>query len=148
LYAFQDNLDNNLHLALVKGKIDSSNPVLVRVHMENLLCDSLTSTEGCGWPLRKAMQQIAESDEAGVIVILRKEHTARDIVQRMTQHITHDESKTEASDLRTLGVGAQILMDLGVHKMRLMSRPRKIHGLAGFGLEVIDYVEGIDAPKE
>lgn len=150
LYAYQDNLDNNLHLALVKGKIDTATPALVRVHMENLLCDSLASTEGCGWPLRKAMEQISASDEPGVIVILRKEHTARDIVQRMTQHITVDDSKTDSasSDLRTLGVGAQILMDIGVHKMRLMSRPRKIHGLAGFGLEVVDYVEGIDAPQD
>ena len=150
LLAYQDNLDNCLHLALVKGAIDSSKPVLVRVHMENVLCDSLSSAEGCGWPLRSAMEQISESDEPGVIVILRKEHSARDIVQQMN-HLPKANGKTTesaSSDLRTLGVGAQILMDIGVHKMKLMSRPRKIHGLAGFGLEVVDYVEGKDAPKE
>ena len=149
LFAYQDNLDNCLHLALVKGTIDASKPVLVRVHMENVLCDSLSATENCGWPLDKAMEQISEADEAGVIVILRKEHAARDIVNQMIHPGSSESSKESASsDLRTLGVGAQILTDLGVQKMRLMSRPRKIHGLAGFGLEVVDYVEGKDAPKE
>ncbi|MCK5334732.1 MAG: 3,4-dihydroxy-2-butanone-4-phosphate synthase [Gammaproteobacteria bacterium] len=149
LYAYQDNLDNCLHLAMVKGKIDSSKPVLVRVHMENVLCDSLASAKNCGWPLDKAMEQISEADEAGVIVILRKEHAARDIVKQITKQVMSDDKKSESasSDLRTLGVGAQILTDLGVQKMRLMSRPRKIHGLAGFGLEVVDYVEGKNAPK-
>lgn len=148
LLAYQDNLDNCLHLALVKGKINSEKPVMVRVHMENVLCDSLASTENCGWPLRQAMEQISDSGEAGVIVILRKEHSARDIVQQMN-HLPQTGVKTESlsADLRTLGVGAQILMDIGVHKMKLMSRPRKIHGLAGFGLEVVDYVEGKYAPK-
>ncbi|MDH5423919.1 MAG: bifunctional 3,4-dihydroxy-2-butanone-4-phosphate synthase/GTP cyclohydrolase II [Gammaproteobacteria bacterium] len=148
LYAYQDNLDNCLHLALVKGTIDSSQPVLVRVHMENVLCDSLAGSEHCGWPLDKAMQQISEAEEAGIIVILRKEHSARDIVNQMIQQATTDAKSSASSDLRTLGVGAQILTDLGVQKMRLMSRPRKIHGLAGFGLEVVDYVEGTDAPKD
>jgi len=150
LYAYQDNLDNCLHLAMVKGKIDSSKPVLVRVHMENVLCDSLASTKNCGWPLDKAMEQISESEDAGVIVILRKQHAARDIVKQITKQVMSEDKKAESasSDLRTLGVGAQILTDLGVEKMRLMSRPRKIHGLAGFGLEVIDYVEGKDAPKQ
>ena len=146
LYAFQDILDNCLHLAMVKGTIDSSKPVLVRVHMENILCDSLAATENCGWPLDKAMEQISEADEAGVIIILRKEHAARDIVKKMTQQATDGAKDSASSDLRTLGVGAQILTDLGVKKMLLMSRPRRIHGLAGFGLEVVDYVEGKDAP--
>lgn len=149
LYAYQDNLDNCLHLAMVKGKIDTSKPVLVRVHMENVLCDSLSSAESCGWPLDSAMEQISESDEAGVIVILRKQHAARDIIKQITKQVTSaGDKKVESvsSDLRTLGVGAQILTDLGVQKMRLMSRPRKIHGLAGFGLEVVGYVEGKDAP--
>ncbi|MDH5518824.1 MAG: bifunctional 3,4-dihydroxy-2-butanone-4-phosphate synthase/GTP cyclohydrolase II [Gammaproteobacteria bacterium] len=150
LYAYQDNLDNCLHLAMVKGKIEADKPVLVRVHMENVLCDALGSTEHCGWPLDKAMQQISESDEPGVIVILRKQHAARDIVKQMTlQAITDDNNaENQPTDLRTLGVGAQILTDIGVQKMRLMSRPRKIHGLAGFGLEVVDYVKGTDAPDE
>ena len=143
LYAYQDEIGNDLHLALVKGEIDKEKPVLVRVHMENTMCDVLASSKKCGWPLRDAMKQIAESDEPGVIVILRQAESSREILQWMLEH-TNEESKSQRApkDLRTYGIGAQILMDLDVHKMRLMAAPRRIHGLAGFGLEVVDYVTG------
>ncbi len=145
LYAFQDEIGNDLHLALVHGDIDSSKPVLVRVHMENTLCDVLASSRKCGWPLRDAMKQVAEAEEPGVIVILRQPETSRQIVQWMLNHHVDDHPHVDEDhprDLRTYGIGAQILMDLGVRKMRLMAAPRRIHGLAGFGLEVIDYVTG------
>ena len=145
LYAYQDEVGNDLHLALVKGEIDPAKPVMVRVHMENPLCDVLASTEGCGWPLRSAMKQITEADEPGVIVILRQAQAqdARHIIQSMVKHPEKPKSdKGQPEDLRTHGIGAQILMDLNVHKMRLMTSPKKIHGLAGFGLEVVDYVKG------
>ena len=139
--------EDTLHLALVHGEIDPDKPVMVRVHMENPLCDVLASTHGCGWPLRGAMKQIVEADEPGVIVVLRQAQMqdARHIVQWMVKHPEpekHDDAHPE--DLRTHGVGAQILMDLNVHKMRLMSAPKRIHGLAGFGLEVVDYVKGTE----
>ena len=141
LYAYQDVLGKGLHLALVKGDIKKDQPVLVRVHMENTLFDVLASTLSSGWPLRAALKQIAESPEPGVVVILRQPQDARDIVQWMLS--PHDvQHEVPASDLRTHGVGAQILMDLNVHKMRLMTAPKRIHGLAGFGLEVVDYVAG------
>jgi len=143
LYAYQDSIGNDLHLALVKGEIDPQQPVLVRVHLENAMCDVLASTQGCGWPLRNAMQQVAAADEPGIVVVLRYKQDARDIVQWMLRHPEaekHDEE--HPADLRTHGVGAQILMDLNVHKMRLMTAPKRIHGLAGFGLEVVDYVTG------
>lgn len=147
MYAYQDEVGNDLHLALVKGEIDPDKPVMVRVHMENPLADVLASTQVSGWPLRSAMKQIVEAEEPGVIVLLRQSYMqdARHIVQWMIKHPEqekHDENHTE--DLRTLGVGAQILMDLNVHKMLLMSAPKKIHGLAGFNLEVVDYVKGIE----
>lgn len=141
LYAFQDSVGKGLHMALVKGDIKADQPVLVRVHMENTLFDVLASSQGSGWPLRAAMQQIADSNEPGVVVILRQQQDARDIVQWMLS--PHEPAQeVHASDLRTHGVGAQILMDLNVHKMRLMTAPKRIHGLAGFGLEVVDYVAG------
>ena len=145
LFAYQDEIGNDLHLALVHGEIDPEKPVMVRVHMENPLCDVLASTQGCGWPLRSAMKQIAESDEPGVIVVLRQAQVqdARHIVQWMIKHPEQEKhDPNHPADLRTHGVGAQILMDLNVHKMRLMSAPKKIHGLSGFGLEVVDYVKG------
>ena len=142
LYAYQDALGKGLHLALVKGDIKSDQPVLVRVHMENTLFDVLASSQTSGWPLRAAMKQIAESDQPGVVVILRQPQDARDIVQWMLSPHEPAQHEVHASDLRTHGVGAQILMDLNVHKMRLMTAPKRIHGLAGFGLEVVDYVAG------
>lgn len=145
LFAYQDEIGNDLHLALVKGEIDSDKPVRVRVHMENTMCDVLASSRKCGWPLRDAMKEVAEAKEPGVIVILREPESARQIVQWMLTHAEEPCNEDEApKDLRTYGIGAQILMDLGVQKMRLMAAPRRIHGLAGFGLEVVDYVTGDD----
>ena len=128
-------------------KLDPDKPVMVRVHMENPLCDVLASSQGCGWPLRSAMKQIAEAEEPGVVVILRQSQSqdARHIVQWMIRHPEPEKPDDEhPADLRTHGVGAQILMDLKVHKMRLMTAPKRIHGLSGFGLEVLDYVTGND----
>jgi len=143
LYAYQDEIGNDLHLALVHGKINSQEPVRVRVHMESTLCDVLASSKKCGWPLRDAMKEIADAKEPGVIVILREAESARQIMQWMLGH--HEDLSGESSspkELRTHGIGAQILMDLNVHKMRLMAAPMKIHGLAGYGLEVVDYITG------
>ncbi len=143
LYAYQDAIGNDLHLALVKGDIDPAKPVRVRVHMENTMCDVLASSKKCGWPLRDAMKAIAKADEPGVIVILREPESARQIVRWMLDHTEeHKEDSDSPEELRTLGIGAQVLMDLNVHKMRLLSAPKRIHGLAGFGLEVVDYVRG------
>lgn len=143
LFAYQDDLSSDLHLALVHGDINPDKPVLVRVHMENTLCDVLASSENCGWPLRSAMKQIANSNEPGVVVVLRQHYDARSIVNSMLQHPEPEKyDEDHPADLRTHGVGAQILMDLNVHKMHLMTAPKRIHGLAGFGLEVVDYVQG------
>ena len=143
LYAYQDAIGNDLHLALVNGQINPDQPVMVRVHMENTLCDVLASSQGCGWPLRDALRQVAAADEPGVVVVLRQNRDSRDIVQWMLRHPEPEKpDEDHPADLRTHGIGAQILMDLNVHKMRLMTAPKRIHGLAGFGLEVVDYVTG------
>lgn len=146
LTAYQDIVDNELHLALVMGHPSPERPTLVRVHMQNSLCDLFEADfKDCGWPLRSAMQTISDAGE-GVIVVLRNHDTPREIVQRMLemqtrgsgpgQFVKHDNSK----ELRTYGVGAQILSDLGVRKMRVLSAPKSIHGLSGFDMEVTEYV--------
>ena len=142
LYAYQDEIGNDLHLALVHGEIKPDEPVLVRVHMEDTLSDVLASTQAHGWPLRAAMKQVAESDQPGVVIVLRQAQDSRNIIKTMLQQ--HEEKTTDESpgDLRTHGIGAQILMDLNARKLRLMTAPKKIHGLSGFGLEVVDYVQG------
>ena len=148
--AYQDVVDNEVHLALVKGKVDPEEPILVRVHVQNSLCDLLGATyEECGWPLRNAMQQI-EHEGSGIVVILRNHDTARDIVQRIQAcqlkgssegAVPIDHGKIKDKELRTFGVGAQILIDLGVKKMRVMSTPKHLHALAGFHLEVTEFVD-------
>ena len=147
LVAFQDVVGNDIHLALVKGDVSPERPTLVRVHVQNTLCDLFESSKECGWPLRNAMDMIAAEGE-GVIVVLRNYDTARDIVNRI-EELKHGKkpeprpdgkSSRNDEDLRTIGVGAQILVELGVRKMRVMSAPKHLHALAGFDLEVSEFV--------
>ena len=147
LVAYEDVVDREVHIALVKGTPGPDRPTLVRVHVQNSLCDLFDTTEpDCGWPLRDVLKQIAEAGE-GVIVVLRNHDSARELVQRIQNkgkrrkaglpQQRHDRRK----ELRTLGVGAQILADLGIRKMRVMSAPISLHGLHGFDLEVVDFVD-------
>jgi 3,4-dihydroxy 2-butanone 4-phosphate synthase/GTP cyclohydrolase II len=145
IIAFKDQMNkDNMHLALVKGDIEPDNAVLVRVHIEDSLCDVLPLSEkNCGWPLRDAMKHIADEGE-GVIVILREISQKTSILERLQQLHQETEEKGQdetPQDLRTFGIGAQILTELGVRKMRVMSAPKKFHGLAGFGLEVVEYLQ-------
>jgi 3,4-dihydroxy 2-butanone 4-phosphate synthase/GTP cyclohydrolase II len=142
LHAYQNSLDGGLHFALVHGKIGNDQPVLVRVHVENTLIDLLGSTRATGWPLRSALKQVAQSD-CGVVVVIRQPEEDNAIINWMLRHPTSESEAVEQKpDLRKDGVGAQMLMDLGVRKMRLMSAPKVYHGLAGFNLEVVEYVSG------
>ncbi len=146
LVAYQDRIDDILHFALVKGEIQSDDPILVRVHIHNALCDLTASVrEECGWPLRDALRRIAE-EKNGVIVILHQQDEAKILVNRIYYCCHQDEgddlpAQPPTYDLRTYGLGAQILSDLGVRKMRVLSAPKKMHALSGFGLEVVDYVD-------
>jgi 3,4-dihydroxy 2-butanone 4-phosphate synthase/GTP cyclohydrolase II len=145
LHAYRNVIDNQVHLALVKGDLEPGQPTLVRVHVENSLCDIFGSQrDDCGWPLRDALQRIAEEGH-GVAIILRLADESDVIISRIRHYAEVDKGidqpRTETgSDLRTFGIGAQILKDLGVHKMRVLSAPKKFHGLSGFGLEVVEYV--------
>ncbi|HUV22148.1 MAG TPA: bifunctional 3,4-dihydroxy-2-butanone-4-phosphate synthase/GTP cyclohydrolase II [Gammaproteobacteria bacterium] len=138
LYAFEDSTAQELHLALVKGKIDPEKPILVRVHVQNTLVDSLAGTHGRGWPLHDIMKTINKAGE-GVIVFLRQAETPKDMVNLIDAILQGHGQAERSDDQRTYGIGAQILADLGVRKMRLLSAPKVFHGLAGFGLEVVDY---------
>ncbi len=146
LYAFQDVVENGLHLALVKGEVDHSRAIAVRVHVEDLLSDSLGSNVGAGWPLRDALRRIGDMEEGGVLVLLRPPQDPGALIrniQQLQNSYTQGESiekNEQPQDIRTYGIGAQILADLGVHKMRLMSAPKVFHGMAGFDLEVVDFI--------
>lgn len=145
LHAYKELGRAHIHLALVKGEVCPDQPILVRVHLENELCDLLALKEpSCGWPLRDAMQTVAD-EGAGVIIILREpQNNTQDMLDRLkafeSQPIVQDNTPSSPADLKTYGIGAQILADLGVQKMRVMSAPKRFLGIAGFGLEVVDYV--------
>jgi 3,4-dihydroxy 2-butanone 4-phosphate synthase/GTP cyclohydrolase II len=140
LYAFEDNIAQELHLALVKGEINPDKPVPVRVHVQDTLHDALSCTTGRGWPLQDVMKTIEKEGE-GVIVFLRQAETPKDMVKKIESLIRDDlcQDDDHPDTLRTYGIGAQILVDLGVRKMNLLSAPKKFLALAGFGLEVVNY---------
>lgn len=145
LYAFRNMIDGQVHLALVKGEPEPDKPILVRVHVENSMCDIFGSQrEDCGWPLRDVMKRVSDEGE-GVIIILRLAEESNMLVNMIKHYDMHDKGEVypaaeHKDDLRSYGIGAQILTDLGVQKMRVMSAPKKMHALSGFGLEVIEYV--------
>ncbi len=144
MIAFEDRIDKTLHIAMVKGEIDSREPTLVRVHVRNTLNDTLgVEHESFGWPLDHAMRRVAEED-SGVVLVLRKPETPLELAQRIEQisrglPITYAEDDDD-NELRTHGIGAQILKDLGVQRMRVLSAPKRMHAISGFGLEVVEYV--------
>lgn len=145
LLAYKDRVDNNLHFAMVKGDIEPDSPVLVRVHLENPICDLTGSLRNdCGWPVRDVLQRVSR-EEAGVIVILCNQYEPEELINQLKSYSDRNEDdmlsrKQETRDLRTIGLGAQILSDIGVRKMRVLSAPKKIHAISGFGLEVVEYV--------
>nr|VFJ71914.1 MAG: GTP cyclohydrolase II /3,4-dihydroxy-2-butanone 4-phosphate synthase [Candidatus Kentron sp. FW] len=145
LYAYRDTIDGNVHLALTMGKIEPEIPTLVRVHVADFLCDLTACRKpDCGWPLSDVFRRIAE-EKSGVILILRREEKEEDLIARIQRYQKQDEEikvpqRESGSNLRTHGLGAQILVDLGVRRMRVLSAPKKMLGISGFGLEVVEYV--------
>ena len=140
LTAYEDRVSRAVHLALTAGAIEPGKPTLVRVHLQDTLGDMLgVRWDSLGLPLRNALQRIAR--EGGVLVILRQPEEPGAIVESLeTGGSSRAESPVAATELRTYGVGAQILLDLGVTRMRVLSQPKKMHGISGFGLEVVEYV--------
>jgi 3,4-dihydroxy 2-butanone 4-phosphate synthase/GTP cyclohydrolase II len=147
---YKNVVDSNQHIALVKGEWSEEDEVLVRVHSECLTGDALGSERcDCGEQLHAAMANI-EKEGRGVIVYMRQEGRGIGFVNKMKAYALQDEGKdtVEANealgfepDLRDYGVGAQIIRDLGIRKMRLMTNnPKKIVGLEGYGLIVSERV--------
>jgi len=143
LVAYQDFTADQVHLALVRGEIVPGAEILVRVHEPFSAVDLLdTGNAAHSWNLGDALRTVAAS-EAGVVVLLHREESGAALLQRLSA-----EPGTAASkmDLRTYGIGAQILRDLGVSRMRIMAQPRKMPSMAGFDLEVTGYLLPEKAP--
>ena len=138
LIAYIDDMAGETHLALVKGEPSADCEALVRVHEPLSVFDLLDSSSNShSWNTLRAMQAIQRA-ECGVMVLLHHNEDSADLVQRI-QHA--DEPIRPRQDLRNYGIGSQILLDLGVRKMRLMATPRKMPSMTGFGLEVTGYLE-------
>jgi 3,4-dihydroxy 2-butanone 4-phosphate synthase/GTP cyclohydrolase II len=148
--AYENQVDAQQHLALIKGEIHPDDEVLVRVHSECLTGDVFGSKRcDCGEQLHAAMRMVTKEGK-GVIVYMHQEGRGIGLINKMKAYVLQDQGKdtVEANvllgfdaDLRDYGLGAQILRDLGVRKIRLMTNnPKKIVGLQGYGLEVVERI--------
>jgi 3,4-dihydroxy 2-butanone 4-phosphate synthase/GTP cyclohydrolase II len=144
LVCYEDHINRSVHLALVKGDLAGVEAPLVRVHLQDTLGDVVgVQSDSLGWPLHSAIERISK-EEAGVVVLLREQETSRDFmesVESLGEHRDELERRRSGDEvLRTYGVGAQILRDLGLSKIRVLSAPKQMHAISGFDLEITEYV--------
>jgi 3,4-dihydroxy 2-butanone 4-phosphate synthase/GTP cyclohydrolase II len=137
LILYSDLLSKNTHLALVKGEINSRDEVLVRVHEPLSILDFIDKNTQHSWPPLKAIEVISKSSN-GVIIFLNYQDSRNKISTILE---TINTPKDNSNDLRNYGIGSQILVDIGVKKMKLLASPRKMPSMIGYGLQVTEFIE-------
>ncbi len=145
MYCYDDHVNQTVHIVLAKGDLRTAKEPLVRVHIQDTLGDILgIQDRSLGWPIDSAIERIA-AEEAGVVVILRDRESSRELVKSVEGLSRAPDELQKKRDgeavLRTYGVGAQILRDLGIQRMRVLSAPKQMLGISGFDLEITEYVE-------
>ena len=144
LKTYFDNARDEYHYALVRGEVSSDKPILVRVHVGSTVRDVLTiqssSREDKAWNFQAALKKVDE-EGAGVLVLICHNETTREVEESIDWLLSGKQSRPKADvAYKQVGAGSQILRDLGVSKMRLMSAPLKFNAISGFNLEVVEYV--------
>ncbi len=147
LHGFRDTIDGQSHIALVKGEIKPDEVTTVRVHVTDIATDLLGKSKKSqgSWTIMKAIEKIA-GEESGVIVLLGNQTSPEALLDRIAvlsgQKTASAKAQAQESRAsRTVGIGSQILMELGVHKMKLLSPVKKYRALSGFKLEVVEFIE-------
>jgi 3,4-dihydroxy 2-butanone 4-phosphate synthase/GTP cyclohydrolase II len=152
LVAYEDRVQHGVHLALVRGPLDQKVAPLVRVHVADTLRDLLgIRGDARAWTLRAALERVAQSGN-GIVVILREPEDPQELTEALRALTPAGAPPGAAAPpqkppqgaaravLRTYGIGAQILKDLGVRRMRVLSAPKQMHGISAFDLEVESYL--------
>lgn len=145
VHSYEDSISGSLHLAFVKGEIKTEDPTLVRVHIPNSLRDicEVYNADRTSWSFSTALERIAQEGH-GVAVLLSGEDYGQDLQHNLSSALAEghepERSSSRGSDL-TIGTGSQILRDLGVGKMRLLSYPARFNAISGFDLEVVEFVQ-------
>jgi 3,4-dihydroxy 2-butanone 4-phosphate synthase/GTP cyclohydrolase II len=158
IIAYENELDDLLHIALIKGEIDPEQPILVRVHSECMTGDIFGSLRcDCGDQLHKAMS-LMDEEGSGVLLYLRQEGRGIGLINKLKAYelqqkgldtVQANEELGFQADMRDYGIGAQILVDLGVRKMKLLTNnPKKMIGLEGYGLSVVEQIPIEIPPNE
>ncbi len=138
LVAYRDGIRRGLHFALTRGAVEDGEPVLTRVHVRNTLSDVLhLRRDDLGLTVTEALRRIGEVDR-GVLLVLSGEDTPDALLARLKGERAPLVAPKDDQEWRQLGLGAQILADLGVKRLRVLGTQRKFVGIAGFGLEVVD----------
>lgn len=144
MYCYDDHVHRAVHVALVKGDLSTVPAPLVRVHIQDTLGDVIgVRGRSLGWPLDSAIKRIAD-EKVGVVVLLRDQESSRDFIDAVENlhKISNEVQERREGDavLRTYGIGAQILRDLGLSKIRVLSAPKHMYAISGFDLEITEYV--------